>query len=250
MRILLVDDEVRARLHLADLIAELQLMSPDLELIGEADNGIAALEAIERLRPDLVLLDVRMPGLNGFEVVEDLGPDRPAIVFVTGYDEYAVQAFEVGAVDFLLKPVEIDRLRRAIEKARHELLSREQIGHIKRLLAVAHRQQYLQRVIARKSNLRCPIPVESVYAFVADHELVYALTTEDRHTINLSLRELEQRLDPKQFIRIHRQVIVNLDFVKEVERNEGGNGTLRLANGKTFSISRRYGPRLQAKLKS
>jgi DNA-binding LytR/AlgR family response regulator len=250
MRILIVDDETRLRRRLKELIEELQLTMPDLEMVGEAENGITALEAIEQERPDLVLLDVRMPGLDGFEVLEELRSDPPAIVFVTGYDQYAVQAFEVSAVDFLVKPVEVDRLRRAIEKARRELLSRARVEQIERLMGTLHRQQYLRRVIARRANLRWPIPVDSIRAFFADHEVVYALSAEGRQMINFSLRELEKRLDPNQFIRVRRNVIVNLAFMKVVERNDGGNGVIRLTSGETIAISRRLNPKLRARLKS
>lgn len=250
MKILIVDDEAPSRSRLKDLIEELQPTIPQLEVAGEAENGVFALEAIESERPDLVFLDVRMPGLNGFEVIEELGPNPPAIVFVTGYDEYAVQAFEVSAVDFLMKPVEVDRLRRAIEKVSREILSRERVEQIERLIGTLHRQQYLRRVVVRKLKLRRPIPVKSIWAFIAERELVYALSVEGRQMIDSDLYDLETRLDPQQFIRVHRSAIVNLDYVKEMECNDNGNGVLRLTGGETIPFSRRVNRRLKAMLKS
>jgi DNA-binding LytR/AlgR family response regulator len=250
MKILIVDDEARLQRRLKESIEELRPMMPELEVIGEAENGIVALEAIEALRPDLVFLDVRMPRLDGFEVIEELGPDPPAIVFVTGYDEYAVEAFRVSAVDFILKPVEVDRLRQAIEKVRRELLSRERVEQIERLMGTLHRRQYLRRVVARRLNLRRPIPVDSIRAFIADHEVVYALSAEGRQMIDYSLYDLEEMLDPELFIRVRRNAIVNLVYVKEMECNDGGSGVLRLTSGEAIPFSRRVNRKLQARLKS
>jgi two-component system LytT family response regulator len=250
MKILIVDDDEELRQFLRSELEELRPTMPEMEVVGEAGDGIEAVEAIERLRPDLVFLDIEMPLLNGLEVIEELGPDPPAIVFVTAYNQYAVEAFRVSAVDYLLKPAEADRLRQAIEKVRRELLSRERIDQIERLLGTLHRQQYLQRVIGRRSNLRWPIRVDSICAFVADHEVVYASTSEGKQMINFSLRDLEQRLDPEQFIRVRRNLIVNFAYVKEIEFNDGGHGVIRLTTGETISISRRLNPKLQARLRS
>jgi DNA-binding LytR/AlgR family response regulator len=250
MKILIVDDEARLRRRLKESIEELQPTLPGLEVVGEAENGTAALESIEALRPDLVFLDVRMPGLDGFEVIKELGTDPPAIVFVTGYDEYAVKAFEVSAVDFILKPVEVDDLRQAIEKTRRELFSRERVEHIDRLTDMLYRRQYLQRVVTRKLKMRRPIPVDSIEAFIAEHELVFAITAEGRQMIDFDLYDLEKKLDPLQFIGVHRGVIVNLDHVKEMECNDKGNGVLRLTSGEAVPFSRRLSQRLKVMLES
>jgi two-component system LytT family response regulator len=250
MKILIVDDEADARLRLSTMLEKLKVTEPDLEVVGEADDGRTAVEAIERLRPDLVLLDVKMPHLNGFEVIKQLGVETPAIIFVTGYDQYALDAFKVCAVDYLLKPVEPEQLSFGIEKARKELLSRERSEQMERLLAKVGQRGYLKRVFGRKKNSLLPIGLELIYAFVADEELVYALTDVERHLVNHRLRELEERLDPAQFVRTHRAVIVNLSHILEITHDSRKGDRVTLANGKTFPISRRFSAELQKRILS
>ena len=250
MKILIVDDEADARLVLSTQLGKLKATDPDLEVVGEAVDGVTAVEAIERLRPDLVLLDVRMPHLNGFEVLKHLSAEPPAIIFVTGYDEYAIAAFEVCAVDFLLKPVEPERLSFGIEKARKELRSRERSEQIERLLARVTQGNYLKRVFGRKKKSLLPIRLERIYAFVADEELVYALTDDERHLVDHRLRELEERLDPAQFVRTHRGVIVNLSHILEITHDSRKGDRVTLANGKSFPISRRFSAELQKRILS
>jgi two-component system LytT family response regulator len=250
MKILIVDDEAPARLRLAEMLEKLRETEPDLEVVGEADNGLTAVDAIERLRPDLVLLDVKMPHLNGFEVIKHLSADPPAIIFVTGYDQYAIAAFEVCAVDFLLKPVEPERLSFGIGKARKELRSRERSEQIERLLAKVNQGNYLKRVFSQKKNCLQPLRLELIYAFVANEELVYALTESERHLVNHRLRELEERLDPSQFVRTHRGVIVNLSHIKEIAHDSRKGDRVTLANGKSFPISRRFSAELQKRILS
>jgi two-component system LytT family response regulator len=250
MKILIVDDEPDARLMLSTLLKRLKESEPDLELVGEADDGVTAVEAIDRLRPDLVLLDVRMPNISGFEVIKQLAGDPPAIIFVTGYDEYAIAAFQVCAIDYLLKPVEPERLSFGIEKVRKELRSRERSEQMERLLAKVGQGGYLKRVFCRKENSLLPVGLELIYAFVAEKELVYALTDGEKHPVDHRLRELEERLDPAQFARAHRAVIVNLSHIQKITPDSRKGDRVTLTNGNSFSVSRRFSAELQKRILS
>jgi two-component system, LytTR family, response regulator len=246
MRVLIVDDERRARRRLAELLAELGPGMPGLEVAGEAGDGLEALEMIESLRPDVVLLDVQMPRLDGFEVVAELaGPDVPQIIFVTGYEQYALRAFEVSAVDFLLKPVEAPRLSRALAKAARNLLllapAEEALAQLRRLAAAVadRRPQYLRRVLGGQGGRLQIVPVETVEAFVAERYEVFALTDAGRLLVRLTLHELEKQLDPGKFARAHKHAIVNLDRVVDVGEAAEGGVTARLGGGACLTVSRR-----------
>ena len=241
MRVLVVDDERRARERLSRLLGTY----PDIELAGEAEDGISALDAIGSLRPDAVFLDVQMPGLDGFEVLAELREDeRPLIIFVTAYDQYALQAFEVNAVDYLLKPVEEERLTRAIGRLR-ERASRDGIV---RLIAALEKRQPLQRIVAKKLQKLHVLSVSAVEAFVADGDLVFALTPEGRFLVDKTLRDLEGRLDPEQFARVHKGAIINLQSLVVLEPILKGGATGRLQSGQIIEISRRYAQPLRQRL--
>jgi two-component system LytT family response regulator len=241
MRVLVIDDERRARERLSRLLAAF----PDVEVAGEAEDGISALEAIGSLRPDAVFLDVQMPGLDGFEVLAELGEDqRPLIIFVTAYDQYALQAFEVNAVDYLMKPVEEDRLARAIGRLR-ERASRDGIV---RLIAALQKPQPLQRIVARKLQKLHVLPVNTVEAFVSDGDLVFALTLDGRFLVDKTLRELEGALDQEQFARVHKGAIINLQRLVVLEPILKGGATARLQSGHIIEISRRYSQPLRQRL--
>jgi two-component system, LytTR family, response regulator len=254
MRILIADDEAKARSRLAAMLADYSAV----EICGEAGDGITALEAIERLNPDVVLLDVQMPGLDGFEVIRELtGPKAPLIVFVTGFDKYAIQAFEVSAVDFLLKPITEDRLKQALEKAKRILQSEmvirsmeamEQIHRLTEALA-AGQTSYMQRVVGRRKSKSHILPVSDIQAFVCTDELVYAVTTnQERSLLNHTLKDLEDRLNPKRFVRVHRQVLVNIDHITEIDQTPKGDGSAKLRCGLAVDLSRRYLALLKEKL--
>ncbi len=251
-RVLIVDDERASRRRLTKLLAGM----PDVEVIGEAENGIVAVEMIERENPDVVLLDVQMPGLDGFEVVSELrGPRVPLIIFVTAYDQYALKAFELSAVDYLLKPVEAVRLEKALAKARQlnalpstADLAIEQIHSLAAALG-KDRPAYLQRVVGRLSNKLQIIPADTIQAFITDRELVFAITGEGRLLVNHTLKELEARLDPENFVRVHKGTIVNLARVVEIEPMFKGGAVARLQCGSHVDISRRYAVSLREKMR-
>ncbi|MDQ6705012.1 MAG: response regulator, partial [Acidobacteriota bacterium] len=239
MKVLIVDDERRARERMARLLGAL----PDIEVIGEAADGLAALESIATLHPDAVFLDVQMPGLSGFEVISQLpAARRPSIVFVTAYDQFALQAFEVSAVDYLMKPVEEERLARAVAKLQnagspHEL---DRLDHLDRLVAALEKGHSIQRVVGKKLRQLHVLAIETVEAFVADEELVFAITADGRFLVEKTLRELEAALDPERFARVHKQAIVNLGKIAVLEPIVKGGATARLQSGEIIAISRRY----------
>jgi two-component system LytT family response regulator len=254
VRILIADDEANARRNLAELLAN----HSEVEICGEASDGLSALEKIELLNPDVVLLDIQMPGLDGFEVIRELtGPKVPLIIFVTGYNKYAIQAFEVSAVDFLLKPIGEDRLNQALEKASRFLLmeealaSMEAIKQIHRLTeALAVRQpSYVQRVAGRRKSKSQILQVSDIQAFLCEDEQVYAVTAnQERSMLNYTLKDLEARLNPNSFLRIHRQAIVNIAHVTEIDQASSADGYAKLKCGLAIDLSRRYSVLLKEKL--
>jgi two-component system, LytTR family, response regulator len=244
MRILIADDESRARRRLATMLADYS----EVEICAETADGISTLEAIERLNPDVVLLDIEMPGLDGFEVIRELsGPKAPLIVFVTGYNKYAIRAFEVSAVDYLLKPITEDRLKQSLERARHNLLrelvfpSMEAMRQIRRLTGALDAQiLYVKRVVGQRKSKSYILQVPEIQAFVCTDEQVYAVTAnQERSILNHTLKDLEARLNPNRFVRVHRQAIVNIAYVAEIDQTPSGDGSAKLECGLTVDVSRR-----------
>ena len=255
MRILIADDEDLARERLADMLADY----PEVEICGEAADGISALDSIERLNPDVVLLDIEMPGLDGFEVIRELSEQKmPLIIFVTGYNKYAIKAFEVSAVDYLLKPVIEDRLNKALEKARlillRELLfpNMEAIQQIRRLTQALDVQNlYVRRVVGQRKSKSHILQVSEIQAFVCTDEQVYAVTADqERSLLNHTLKDLEARLNPNRFVRVHRQAIVNVAHITEIDHTPKGDGSAKLKCGLEVELSRRYVALLKEKLAS
>jgi two-component system LytT family response regulator len=243
LRVVIADDERPARRFLADLLRN----CPDVELVGEAANGTEAIELIERERPDLAFLDLQMPELDGLGVVRLIRKDRlPLIAFVTAYEEYAVKAFELAAIDYLLKPVEPIRLRQALQRA-HERLEHADFRPAEaerlRQAAVAYDQiapkEYLRRIPVRKREEIVILSVDDLAAIVADGELLHLTTLGgQRHTITHVLRDLEARLDPAQFVRLSRGALVNVDAIRRVSPMPAGTYSVTLSNGQEVPVSR------------
>jgi two-component system, LytTR family, response regulator len=254
MRVLIVDDERKARERLAEMLKQI----PEVSICGEAIDGASALEAIEREKPDVVLLDIQMPRLNGFEILDELsGQAIPLIIFVTGYNQYAIKAFEVSAVDYLLKPFTIDRLRQALAKAskimaldksRMGELAIQEIGRLMEALGQAQSSR-IPRIVGRHGSKLQILDVSSIQAFLSDGAVVVrAITDQGTFSINRSLKDLEDRLDPNHFARIHRQILVNLSHLIEIIPRPQGGASAKLACGQELEISRRYISPLKAKL--
>jgi DNA-binding LytR/AlgR family response regulator len=233
IRALLVDDEDLAR------IALLRALEPerDIEIVGEAANGIEAIERIAELRPDLVLLDIEMPGFDGFEVVQQL-TNPPVIVFVTAYDEYAVRAFEANAIDYLLKPVQPERLARALARVRQRIppSSAEHGGKVKEV--ARERGGPVRRIAARRGKRIVIVPLREVIRVEIEEKLVFAVTANDRLLVEKTISELEAILEPAGFLRISRGELVNLEMVKELVPWFSGTWRVKLANGEERDVSR------------
>ena len=243
LRIVVADDERPARSFLVSLLRSVH----DVVVVGEATSGKEAVAIIERERPDLALLDWQMPELDGIGVVRMLKKDAmPLIAFVTAYDEYAVRAFEVNAVDYLLKPVDRSRLRdtlnRVQDRIEHAELVAEQASHVGAAIdayeALAM-SPYLERIPVRHRDEVIIVPVPQIAAIVADGELLNITTARgQRHTITYRLKDLERRLDPARFIRLGRGTLANVDLITKVSMMPGGTHLALLSNGQKLQVSR------------
>jgi two-component system LytT family response regulator len=235
MRTLIVDDETPARERLKRYLATLE----GVDVIGEAQDGVQAVEMIEAQSPELVLLDIQMPGLDGFGVVEAL-EDPPAIIFVTAYDQYAIRAFEVHALDYLLKPFSRERLAKAIRRAREALAEGQDLSaQLRPLLeGLAADGQYLTRLAVRDRESIRVLDVDEVDWIGIEDEQVMVHVGDQAYPVRRTLTELEARLDPKRFFRAHRSAIVNLDRVQEIIPWFKGSHILRLTTGAEVDLSR------------
>jgi two-component system LytT family response regulator len=245
LRTLIVDDEAPARDRLHRLLSEL----PDVELIGEAENGVQAVELIERKRPDLLFLDIQMPGLDGFGVLEAL-QEAPAVVFVTAYDEYAIRAFEVNALDYLLKPYSRKRLEEAVRRAMGLLLQGgTPAANLRPLLAsLAEQGQYMKRLaVWYRSSIRL-LDVEEIDWIGIEEDQVVVHVGGEGYAVRRTLSDMEARLDPSRFFRAHRSAIVNLDRVQEIIPWFKGSHKLRLTTGEEVELSRSRSRDLRAHL--
>ncbi len=236
IRTLLVDDEDLGRATLRRELAS----AADIEIVGEAANGIEAIEMIGDLRPDLVFLDIEMPGFDGFEVVQQLA-SPPVIVFVTAYDEYAVRAFEANAIDYLLKPVQPERLTRALKRIRQRipgevLPTNSELKDIREL--VRERAGPLRRIAARRGKRIVIVPLRDVIRVEIEDKLVFAVTASDRLLLEKTITELDVMLEPVGFLRISRAELVNLETVKELVPWFSGTWRVKLANGEERDVSR------------
>jgi DNA-binding LytR/AlgR family response regulator len=229
LRLVLVDDEPLARARLRRMLAALG----DVEVSGEAGSVAEAAPLVDRLQPDVVLLDVQMPGEDGFALLGRIR-HRPAIVFVTAFEHHAVRAFEENAVDYLLKPFRPDRLAAAIERARRALARPDelarQLQQVLASLAEARTGQpgHLERLTVRIGQKQLILKVEDVLWFGAEDKLVFAAIATDRHYVSFTLDELERRLDPVRFARVHRSAIANLDHAAALRPGFAGTWRLQL----------------------
>jgi two-component system LytT family response regulator len=236
------DDERPARSFLLSLLRSFE----DVAVVGEAGSGKDAVAIIERERPDLALLDWQMPELDGIGVVRMLKKDAmPLVAFVTAYDEYAVRAFEVNAVDYLLKPVERARLRetlnRAQERIEHAEIVAEQASHIGAAIDAYETlaRPFLERIPVRRREDIVIVPVQQIASVVADGELLQITTIQkERHTITYRLKDLEKRLDPARFIRLGRGTLANVDLITKVNTMPGGTHVAVLSTGQKLPVSR------------
>jgi two-component system LytT family response regulator len=245
IRVLIVDDEAPARSKLRRFLAA----DPEVEVVGEAGSGTEAVEAVRALAPDVVFLDVQMPGLDGFGVVAALeGEALPQVVFVTAYDEFAVKAFEVHAVDYLLKPFGPDRFERALARVKERVRARRDDGLDRRLRTVlaevTRRPTYLERLLVPDGGKSVLLEVSRIDWIEAEGNHVRLHVGPASHLVRATLAALEERLDPARFLRIHRSRIVNADRIREVHPWSHGDQLVVLRDGTELIMSRRYRDRL------
>lgn len=245
LRILIVDDEPLARDGLKELLGGL----PDVSIIGESGDGVQALEAISSKSPNLVFLDVQMPGMDGFGVIKEIGAEQmPMVIFVTAYDEFAVKAFEVHALDYLLKPVDPERFTMALDRARASIEHRNTSALTTKLMSlledIGGAQKYLERITIKNDGKITFINTRDVDWIEAEGDYVCLHASGKKQLIRGKIGELEEKLDPKAFVRIHRSTIVNIDRIKELQPLFYGEYSLSLHNGTKLTVSRSYRQKL------
>lgn len=253
LRVVIADDERPARSFLKALLQSFE----DVEIIGEAENGAEVLDIIKQNKPDLALLDLQMPEITGLEVVKMLRKSQmPLVAFVTAHDEFAIQAFEVNAVDYLLKPVEKSRLRETLDRA-HERLEQtdfqdEQSANLQSAIENYEQsvpKEYLERIPVRRRDEILLLPVSGIASIVADGELLHITNLKNqKYTINFRLKDLETRIEPNKFIRLSRGALVNLEMIARISPQAGGTYLVLLKNGQKLSSSRLQSRILREKL--
>jgi DNA-binding LytR/AlgR family response regulator len=231
VRALIAEDEPVLREELAELLASLW---PELEVVAKAHDGVAALRALEEFKPDVMFLDIQMPGLSGVDVARQAG-NRCHIAFLTAYDQYAVQAFEHGAVDYVLKPVTAGRLLTSITRLKAKLAGPPQ--DLSRFLAQigagrSNARQYLRWINASRGNAVRLVTVDEIAYFKADSKYTLMVTAEGESVIRKTIKELTDELDPSVFWQIHRSTVVNVGAIESVVRDIGGHVQVRLKNRK------------------
>jgi two-component system LytT family response regulator len=250
LTVLIVDDEPLAREKIRTLLES----HPELECVGECANGAEAVADIERLTPHLVFLDVQMPEVDGFGVLAALDPGRlPAVIFVTAYDRYALQAFEVNALDYLLKPFDRERFDRAVARAQAALAGAREGSELSRrlldLLQVLKRERrHPERIVVRDAGRVFFLRTDEIDWIEAAGNYCCLHVGKQSHLLRETMKALESRLDPERFLRVHRSRIVNVDRIRELRPATHGEYLVRLADGTELATSRGYGDRIQRHL--
>lgn len=244
----IADDEVLARQKLRQLLRD----EADVEIVGESASAMETIELVRAAKPELLFLDIHMPGMDGFDVVGALSDEAdlqvPRIIFTTAYDQYAVRAFEVNAVDYLLKPFTRERLRTAIQRVREQSGSQApSVSHTNGNGPAVH--LYTNRIIFKSRGSILFLPVSDIRWIGAEGNYVRLCTATETHLLRETMAHLQDRLDPRGFLRVHRSFIVNLKYVKEVRRETNGDSVVILDSGHKVAMGRSYrtllGDRLQ-----
>ncbi len=249
IRVLLVDDEPLAR----DMLREMLQSDPQVEIVGESCNGREALAAIRSEAPDLIFLDVQMPEVGGFEVLAALkGEKAPYVIFVTAYDQYAVRAFEVQALDYLLKPFDQERFDVSWQRAKAQLMRDQNGGMDQRILALLEElkagNKYLERLVIKAAGRIYFLETSEIDWIEAEGNYVSVHSGKKSHLLRETISSLESQLDPKKFVRIHRSSIVRLDFIQELQPWFHGEYRVILHDGTQLTLSRNHRDKLQEAL--
>jgi len=256
IKTLIVDDEPLARRNLRVLLER----DPQIEILDECRNGREAVKAINTLSPDLIFLDIQMPEMDGFDVLERVGPAHiQAIIFVTAFDQYALKAFDVHALDYLLKPFDDERFARALDRAKSQIAAREINQLSERLLALLEareterkgskgEERYLTRLMIKASSRVMLLKVDEIDFIEADGNYAKLHTGRKTHLLREKMNDLEGRLDPAKFVRIHRSIIVNLERIKEMHPHFNGDYVVVLEDGRQLKLSRTRREQLEARL--
>ncbi len=250
IRTILVDDEPLAREKVRTFLED----ELDIEVIAECRDGREAVEKIDSEKPDLVFLDVQMPEMDGFEVLENLEQDAiPTVVFTTAFDQYALKAFDVHAVDYLLKPFDRDRFKESVDRAR-QAIQRQQGGDVREQLMSllrdvgTERPKYPERLVIKSSGRVVFLKSEEIDWVDAAGNYVRLHAGKENHMLRETMGRLEERLDPEQFIRIHRSTIVNVERIKELQQQFHGDYLVVLHSGQRLTLSRSYRDKIQGLL--
>lgn len=238
---IIVDDEPLARKRILRLLAQ----ETDVEIIAECGDGLAAISAINEHQPDLIFLDVQMPEISGFDVLSELDSQTvPAVIFVTAYDQFTIQAFDAHAVDYLLKPFSEERFRQAVSRARQRLGTNCHVSTDKGLLNLLDHlkltNSFLERLIINYKNRLIIVPVDDVEWVETYGNYLKIHTGGKTHLLRETMNNLTSRLNPEKFIRIHRSTLVNLDRIKELQPMFGGQYTVLMRDGTELTLSRNY----------
>ena len=240
----IVDDEPLARERLRTLVGQ----ESGLEVVAECGDGLSAVRAIDEHRPDLLFLDIQMPEMDGFEVLQAIGDAAPATIFVTAYDEYAVRAFEVAAVDYLLKPINPDRFHAAVARARERATAPAAHGDIlERLLTqVRGGKRHPERFVVRNGDQLSFVKAADVEWIEATGNYVRLFACGRTHIVRDTMKSLEERLDTGRFMRIHRSVIIQIDCIASLEPHFHGEWIIAMRDGSRFTSGRMYSDRVRA----
>ncbi len=242
IRTLIIDDVPLARDRLKRCLAD----DAEIEIVGECDNGEKAVADIRSLAPDLIFLDVQMPALDGFGVLEALRGERaPVVIFVTAYNEYAIQAFEVNALDYLLKPVDFERLNKAVVRAKARLAQLNRDDHfdsrVRAMLEdIKTGSKYIKRLTIKLTGRTILLPTDEIDWIETHGNYMKVHAGRESHLIRATMQSLETKLNPEKFVRVHRSAIVNVEKIKEIYPRSNGDQDLVLQNGRQLMLSRNY----------
>jgi two-component system LytT family response regulator len=241
IKTLIVEDDPLARKRIESLLKQ----DPKIEIAGSCRDGEAAVAAISRQKPDLVFLDIQMPKMDGFEVLQAIDPKHlPQIIFTTAFDQYAIKAFDHHAIDFLLKPFDDQRFYNALAAAKERILrsdSENISDRVQALLTFLNKEEvFLKRILIKTDDRINIIPVEDIQWLEADGYNIKIFNQAESFKLRKTMKEIEQKLDPKIFLRIHRSYIINMNYIKEIQEWFKGDYLVILKNGKKLTISKNY----------